>query len=151
MDEFEYKDFIKRYDRFKKNNLPTPFWDEERQTLEYAYFYHIRLNLNNEELEVYFRLSEALGEIAFTGFYYSFTDKHIISWKDENGKFKQKSVIGHNHAHSFEEVVESLYHFPESFHIAKEEEQYYSKQELEYLKRVQKYWNERLRIIKRTR
>ena len=141
MDELEYRNFMKRYDRFKKNNLPTPFWDEERQTLEYVYFYHTRSNLNYEEKEreVHSRLSEALGQIAFTGFYYSFTDKHIVSWKDENGKFKQKTVIGHSHAHSFEEVVEARYDSRESFHIAKEEEQYYSKQELEYLKRVQKY------------
>ena len=26
------------YSRFKKNNLPTPFWDDERQTLEYVHF-----------------------------------------------------------------------------------------------------------------
>jgi len=25
MSELEYKEFIKRYDKFKKNNLPTPF------------------------------------------------------------------------------------------------------------------------------
>ena len=41
MKEGDYKEFIKRYDQFKKNNLPTPFWDEERQTLEYVYFYKI--------------------------------------------------------------------------------------------------------------
>ena len=29
-------DFNSRYDKFKENNLPTPFWDEERQTLEYV-------------------------------------------------------------------------------------------------------------------
>lgn len=27
---------MKRYDKFKKNNLPTPFWDDERLTLEYV-------------------------------------------------------------------------------------------------------------------
>ena len=61
-----------------------------------------------------------------------------MGWK-ENGKYIKKSVVGHSHAHSFEEVVSALYSSPESFSIAKDEEQYYSKQELEYLRRVQKY------------
>lgn len=141
MNEFEYKEFMKRYDKFKKNNLPTPFWDKERQTLEYVYFYNGKSYLDSEEksnLEVNSRLSKALGDIAFTGFYYSFTDRHITSWK-ENNKYIKKSVVGHNHAHSFEEVVSALYDSPESFRIAKDEEQYYSKQELAYLRRVQKY------------
>lgn len=37
--KFDYEEFNKRYDKFNKNNLLTPFWDEERQTLEYVYFY----------------------------------------------------------------------------------------------------------------
>lgn len=137
-----YKKFIKKYDKFRKNNLPTPFWDDERQTLEYVYFCNGKSVFNNQkvnnELEVNPSLFEALGEIAFTGFYYSFTDRHFIGEK-ENGKYIWKSVIWHNHAHSFEEVVRALYDSPESFNIAKDEEQYYSKQELEYLRRVQKY------------
>jgi len=36
-------------------------------------------------------------------------------------------------------VVQSLYDFPESFKIEDDELVYYSKQELEYLRRVQKY------------
>lgn len=48
-------------------------------------------------------------------------------------------MVGHNHAHTFEGVVKSLYDSPESFQISKDEEQFYSKQELEYLSRVQKY------------
>ena len=31
-------EFNKRYDKFKKYNLPAPFWDEERQTFEYVLF-----------------------------------------------------------------------------------------------------------------
>lgn len=142
MNEFEYKEFIKRYDKFKKNNLPTPFWDEKRQTLEYVHFHNGKSVINGEivknELNVNSRLSEALGEIAFTGFYYPFTDKHFVGWR-ENGKYIHKLVVEHSHAHSFEEVVEALYGSPESFNIAKDEESFYSKQELKYLKRVQKY------------
>ena len=142
MKKADYKEFIKRYDKFQRNNLPTPFWDDERQTLEYVYFYKGKSFLNNgeskNELVVNTSLVDALGGITCTGFYYSFTDKHFTT-KMENGNFVWKSVIGHNHAHSFEEVVQALYRSPESFNIAKDEEKYYSKQELSYLRRVQKY------------
>lgn len=140
--KFNYEEFNKRYDKFKKNNLPTPFWDEKRQTLEYVYFYNGKSVINSKEakneLEVHKNLSEALGEIALTGFYYPYTTRYIESWL-ENEKLVRKSVVGHFHSHSFEEVVESLYMTPESFKIAKDEEQFYSKQELKYLRRVQKY------------
>lgn len=127
------KEFNSRYDKFKKNNLPTPFWDEERETFEYVYFEEAK-----DQLEVNPSLVEALGKITYTGFYYSFTSKHVQAWR-ENGKIVKKVVIGHDHAHSFEEVVKVLYNSPESFSISKDEEKFYSKQELEYLRRVQKY------------
>ena len=38
MNKKEYQEFMKRYEKFKKNNLPTYFWDEERQTYEYVYY-----------------------------------------------------------------------------------------------------------------
>ncbi len=142
MNETEYKEFIKRYDKFKKNNLPTPFWDEERQTMEYVFFYNGYSNFSNEEikdqLEVNSNITRALGDIAFASFYYSYTDKHLEGFI-ENGKYVKKVVVGHRHAHSFEEVVRDLYDSPESFSISKDEEQYYSHQELDYLRRVQKY------------
>jgi len=37
MNEEEFQNFMKRYDKFKKNNLPTLFYDEERLTREYVY------------------------------------------------------------------------------------------------------------------
>ena len=143
MEEKEYKKFIKRYDKFKKNNLPTYFWDDERLVQEYVYFYNGKSYLNEKEckneLDVYQDLVSALGDIAFTGFYYSFTDKHLVNRKNEKGKYIREFVVGHNHAHTFEGVVKSLYNSPESFQISKDEEQFYSQQELEYLRRVQKY------------
>lgn len=142
MNESKFKEFNKRYDRFNKNNLPTPFWDEERQTLEYVYFYNGKSPLNFEEakneLNVNRSLTDALGEIAYTGFYYSFTTKYIKRYR-KDGKLVTETVVGHDHAHSFEEVVSCLYDSPESFSISRDEEQFYSKQELEYLRRVQKY------------
>lgn len=144
MSEEEYKTFCKKYDKFKKNNLPTPFWNEISQTYEYVYFYNYNYNSsldNNEvksQLEVNGSLPKVLGDIAYTDFYYPFTSKSIQMWK-ENGKRITKVVVGHNHAHSFDEVVMALYNSPESFNVSKEEEEFYSKQELEYIRRVQKY------------
>ena len=143
MNKREYKKFCKRYDKFINNNLPTPFWDDERQVQEYVYFYNgksfFNMEIAKDELNVYSNLSDALGDIAFTSFYYPFTDSHIKCWKDEKGKIIREVVTEHSHSHSFEGVVESLYYSPETFNISKDEESYYSKQELEYLRRVQKY------------
>ena len=142
MNEIEYKKFCKRYDKFIKNNLPTPFWDEERQVREYVYFYNGKSLYNatkaKNQLEVYSKLSDALGEITYTGFYYPFTDCHM-HWMKKNGRIIKKFVVEHTHTHSFEEVVIRLYNSPESYSISKDEQSYYSKQELEYLRRIQKY------------
>ncbi len=132
MKKKKYKEFLKRYDKFQKNNLPTPFWDDERQTLEYVHF------INEKEREISDDLVYALENITRAGLYYSYTTKYIVGWL-ENGELKQKEEIGHYHGHSFEEVVHSLYYAPQSFKITKEDEQFYSQQELDYLRKVQKY------------
>ena len=132
MNEEKYQEFCQRYNKFKKNNLPTPFWDEERQTLEYVYYN------NKKELAINSSLSSAIGNIACTGFYYPFTSKHMMAFK-ENGKIIRKFATKHTHAHFFEDVVKALYDSPESFNISLDEEKFYSKQELKYLKRIQKY------------
>lgn len=56
-------------------------------------------------------------------------------------KFYPRKIkkIEHNHAHSFMEVVEIVYYCPESFSIDKVDYEFYSKQELKYLKRLQSY------------
>jgi hypothetical protein len=84
------------------NNLPTRFWDEERQTLEYIYF--SKNNLEEIELNVNNSLTDSLGDIVRVGFYYPFTARYLIQ-KKENNKYIFQTVVGHNHAHSFEEVV----------------------------------------------
>ena len=61
MNKKEYKEFLKRYDKFQKNNLPTPFWDDERQTLEYVHF------INEEEREISDDLVYALENITRAG------------------------------------------------------------------------------------
>ena len=147
MKKKDYKEFTKRYDKFKSNNLPTPFWDDERQTLEYVYYdikdnkRLLELNKNTDfdsKMHINYSLTDALGDLAKTNFYYSFNSKNI-QLKKVGDKYENNVVIGHNHAHSFEQVINSLYNFPESFNISKEDEQFYSKQELEYLRRVKKY------------
>ncbi len=128
MNKKEIKEFEKRYDKFKNCNLPTPFWDKERKTLEYVYF-------DDENLRIDYYLSEALGDIALTGFYYSFTSGYMTGNTTEGFRYE----VGHNHAHNFEEVVRWLYDYPESFSISKDEEEFYSKQELNYLRDVKEY------------
>ena len=132
----DYENFRKRYDKFKKYNLPTPFFDDERQTREYIWFN----NSNDNELKenVTSTLSYAMEEIAFTQLYYSFNCRSFNA-KMVGNKYVTDEKIGHNHAHSFEEVLELLYDFPESFKISKKDEIYYSRQELMFLRDVQKY------------
>ena len=135
MKKHELIEFEKRYEKFKKNNLPTPFFDDERQTFEYVYYSNHIFNKNSQKyLEVNPVLTDALADIAYTGLYYSFNCKEIFNTDDGD-----EITVGHNHAHSFDEVVRFLYDFPESFSISKEDEKFYSEQELHYLRRVQKY------------
>lgn len=135
MKKHEFIEFEKRYEKFKKNNLPTPFFDDERQTFEYVYYSNHIFNKNSQKYpEVNHMLTDALADIAHTGLYYSFNCKEIFNTDDGD-----EITVGHNHAHSFDEVVRFLYDFPESFSIPKEDEKFYSEQELHYLRRVQKY------------
>ena len=144
MKKKEYQAFLERYDKFEKNNLPTPFWDEERQTLEYVYFNNSDgLKLKgidyDNKLHINYNLTDALGDLSSTGFYYAYNSKLFQSKKINDEEIENTTIIGHTHAHSFEEVVHALYSFPESFSISRDDEQFYSMQELEYLRRVKKY------------
>ena len=147
MKKNDYKEFNKRYDKFKNNNLPTPFYDEERLTLEYVWYndelsFYQKKSKKIDELElkrnVDSSIEYALGDIANINLYYPFNTKliHIVN---ENGKDFIKTTIGHSHAHSFSEVIRELYDAPESFSIEKEDYKYYSEQELKYLRKIQKY------------
>ena len=119
------------YKRFEKNNLPTPFWDKERDTLEYVFYDDGRPIVSSN-------LCYSLEHITFAGFYYSYSCRHLTSRLVDN-KWVYEVEDGHLHAHAFEEVVRDLYEYPEHFRISKEEEEFYSKQELQFLNRVQKY------------
>ena len=138
MKKKELETFLKRYDKYKNNNLPTPFWDDDRFTLEYVYRDDNIIGDSKNKMRINYSLTEALGEVAVSGFYYPFQSK-ILETSFEGEKKIEKEIIGHSHAHAFEEVVRDLYGYPESFNILKEDEKFYSKQELEYLRRVKKY------------
>ena len=138
MQKRKFNEFMKRYDKFEKNNLPTPFWDEKRQTLEYVNIGNRKNIYNfdniNNKMKVYSNLTSALEDLVDINFYYPFYAKHQELTKNGN-----KFVVGNTHTHSFENVVQSLYESPESFYISSEDEEFYSKQELRYLKKLQKY------------
>lgn len=120
---------INKYDKFKDNNLPTPFWNDERQILEYVYYENTK---NNKKiLNISTNLTECLGDISLNGLYFPYSYK--VSTKD----FTEKVINGH--AHFFNDVLKVLYDYPESFEISEHDKDYYSKQELEFIIRVQKY------------
>ena len=122
MARFDYKTFYKRYDKFKNNNLPTPFWDKERQVLEYVFY-------KRDDINVYSSLNDSFSDIAYL--YFPFNS--VIYTSDGGRK------IGKCHEHSFESVIRNLYDYPVSFSISKKDEIYYSKQELEYLMILKNY------------
>lgn len=86
MDDRKYKEFKKKYERFKQNNLPTSFWDDERQVLEYVYF-GLYVDRMNGECHAQFRIertwTDSLGDIAGIGFYYPYTSKYFTSSRGE--------------------------------------------------------------------
>ena len=125
MDKYEM------YEKFSKNNLPQMLYDKERDVREYVFYDNYGPVVNSN-------LYNALEDITWAGFYYPYTCKHLTS-KYVDGKDLFEFVVGHSHSHDFDDVVKALYYSPESFSISKEEEEFYSKQELNYLKRVQKY------------
>ena len=138
MNSLEYKEFAKRYEKFKKCNLPVPFWDEERQVREYVFYDENFYSNSTEEWQNYIvniDLSRALEDLAQTSLYFSYNcgSYHM----NEDGSFRVE--VGHSHAHSLEEVIEDLYKYPESFKILHEDEEFYTKRELQYLKDIQNY------------
>lgn len=105
-----------------QNNLPYPVW--ENNNLNYHY-QEYDINKNSFEVTNH-SLVDSLSNLAGISLYYSFNHKY-------NNKLQ------HDHAHSFEEVVDILYLHPESFSLNKEDKKHYNKSELMYLKYLQKY------------
>ena len=131
-------EFNKRYDKFKKNNLPTSFWDEERLTHEYVYF--DSSGDHEDGLRVRNNLYNAFEDFIIDSFYYPFNYHFYGTVYDEKTDTWSKGEhIGHSHEHDFDRVIEALYDSPETFSIDLEDEHYYSEQELRFLKKLQSY------------
>lgn len=104
----------KRYKKFKSCTLPYPFFDEKRLTFEWVTYIKKQYDINRS-------LLYAIEGLARTGVIYH---------------YKQQKI---KHCHSFDEVIEALYKYPESFAIPDEFLSEYSNQELLFLKQVQSY------------
>ncbi len=105
-----------------KYNLPYPVWKDNNLNYHYQEY---DINKNSFEVTNH-SLVDSLSSLAGISLYYSFNHKY-------NNKLQ------HDHAHSFEEVVDILYLHPESFFLNKKDKKYYNKSELMYLKYLQKY------------
>ena len=118
----------KRYKKFKDCNLPYPFFDSKRDTFEWVKY-------TNKQCIVEPNLLYAIGDIARAGVTYHYKANAFEFVKDK--KFKCSPMI--NHCHSFDEVIQALYDYPESFIIPDEFLYEYSNQELRYLKQTRSY------------
>lgn len=105
-----------------QNNLPYPVWKDNNLNYHYQEY---DIKKNSFEVTNH-SLVDSLSSLAGISLYYSFNHKY-------NNKLQ------HDHAHSFEEVVDILYLHPESFFLNKKDKKYYNKSELMYLKYLQKY------------
>lgn len=124
---------LKKYYKFRNTNLPVPFRNKDRGVLEYVHINNKDLKSLND-ISIYDNIEHVLSGLSYTGLYYPYTSM-LSNYKD--GVYNPE--VGHTHAHNFEEVLISLYDYPESFNIEKEDEEYYSLQELRYLNQVKKY------------
>ena len=93
-----------------KYNLPYPVWKDNNLNYHYQEY---DINKNSFEVTNH-SLVDSLSRLAGISLYYSFNHKY-------NNKLQ------HDHAHSFEEVVDILYLHPESFFLNKEDKKYYNK------------------------
>lgn len=127
--EEEYIEFMKRYDKFKKYNLPVHYYDIERQTNEYIYKEYV-MHLDGEikeDIMISNDLINPLANLAETGLYYPFNSR------------LSRDTVGHTHEHEFKDVLRELYDYPESFSLSEEDKEFYSKQELDFITMTQKY------------
>ena len=133
------KNLLKKYQRFKHNNLPTPFFDKER--LKFELILPLSNNIESySDIEIYKSYESALSDLAYTGLYYPYTCKLITRRinPDTNEEY-DKAEIRHLHSHNFEELLQDLYDYPESFSISSDDEKFYSTQELYYINNVKQY------------
>lgn len=125
--------FKKRYlDQFKECNLPCPYFVDKKNLSNWLYY-------NKKKKNFVFKdsLQKALEDFIKPEMVFHY---QANIWNEEftdrpTCKIMLKTVT------SFEEVVRALYNYPDTFIIPKEHLKDYSKQELDYLMHLQKYFH----------
>lgn len=123
----------KRYKKFKNCSLPYPFWDKKRDTFEWVYYDESRVAGYDIQNSLY----EALGNVSSSGVTYHY-EAFMYGRKNPEQK-EAKYQMMESHCHSFDEIVNRVYTYPESFRIPDNYLEEYSKQELCCLKKMQGY------------
>ena len=103
------------YKKYRKSSLPIKVYNK--------YFNKEYYTIGGYEFD---RIDDALNEIYQNSFYYEYLTTNLDN----------KNVS--THRHSFEDVIIALFDNPSSFQINKEQEKYYSKQELELINNIKK-------------
>lgn len=137
--KYKYYDWKinKRYKKFKNCSLPYPFWDKKRDTFEWVYYDESRQSGYDIQTSLY----EALGNASNSGVCYHYEAYLYVYERKNPDQAKAKYQMMESHCHSFDEIVQCLYSYPESFRIPDEYLEEYSKQELRCLKKMQSYLN----------
>lgn len=122
--DFLKPEYINIYIHSNKYNLPITYSNFDD-------FYYLHEN------SIYNNMSYCFENIINDSFYYSY-DRALCTKDISNKKI---SYLGqkHTHAHSFEEVVRDLYYFPEYFRVKESEKQFFSDQEIRFLRRMKSY------------
>lgn len=124
---YELKD-KRRYKKFKNCSIPYPFYDKKRNVFEW-----IRYSNVINQYETTNNLIDALGSIGNIEMIYHYKANFYNYEKN-----KYENII--SHCHSFDELINELYRYPESFEIPSEYLNEYSNQELNYIKSIKKYF-----------
>lgn len=122
------KKIKRRYKKFKNCSIPYPFYDKKRDTFEWIRYSNI---INQYETDN--SLVDAFTSIGNVGMIYHYK---ATFYNHETKKYE--GIV--SHCHSFDELINELYRYPESFKISKNYIDEYSKQELEYISSLQKYF-----------
>ena len=122
------KKTAKRFKKFKNFNLPASFYDKERNVSDYAYYD------KNNKLCYSSNLLDPFKEIINIEFYYTCHSKYFI--EDNNEIIIEE---GFYFSDSFEEIIELLYDFPESFKLLDDDKRKYNEQQIQFLTRLKNY------------
>lgn len=133
---------LKKYEN-KYNGTSLPVFCEYNDDFNYLLTSEViyQNNTKCEELLPYDNFINVAEELTVNSLYYPYNT--MISTVDTNGN--QKSHLNHSHAHDFEQVVLDVYHNPNYFSINQEDYEYYSKQQLDFLFRLQNF----LKLVKK--